>query len=144
MYLSLLVHSKYLLMSVRSWSFSLSDTKLAWFYKKMNVLQGNCCILWIDIAWSLQKLGLLLEKKGCVFTKNGLLNWYSYMIFFLKIPLIFDIENWLWKYNFGAFWRTIIHCRIILKQFPLSMSILGQKSCILADPPTKIPKPNWN
>ena len=24
--------------------------------------------------------------------------------FFEKIRLIFDIENWLWKYNFGTFW----------------------------------------
>ena len=29
------------------------------------------------------------------------------------------------------FWRTISHCRIFLKKIPLSMLILGQKSCIL-------------
>ena len=40
-------------------------------------------------------------------------------------------RNWLWKYNLGTFWQTIIHCRIVLKQFPLSMSIVWQKSCIL-------------
>ena len=22
-----------------------------------------------------------------------------------KIPMIFDIENWLWKSNFGTFWH---------------------------------------
>ena len=29
----------------------------------MNVLQGNCCILRIDKAWGLQKLGIILENK---------------------------------------------------------------------------------
>ena len=64
------------------------------------------------------------------FTKNGLLNWYYLINFcFENIRQFFDIENWLWKY--GTFWQTLIHCRIIFKQFPLSMLILGQKSCIL-------------
>ena len=57
---------------------------------------------------------------------------------------IFDIENWLWKYNFGTFWRSIIHRRIVLRQFPLSMSILGQKPCILGPTIFKIPQPNWH
>ena len=64
--------------------------------------------------------------------------------FFEKIPSIFDIENWLWKYNFGTFWRTIIHRRIVLKQFPLSMLILGQKAWILGPTIFKIPQPNWH
>ena len=66
------------------------------------------------------------------------------MIFFWKIPSSFDIENWLWKYNFGTFWRIIIHCRIVLKQFPLSKLILGQKSCILGPTIFKITEPNWH
>ena len=28
------------------------------------------------------------------------------ILFFEKIQLIFDIENWIWKYNFGTFWWT--------------------------------------
>ena len=40
---------------------------------------------------------LKLEKN--YFTKNGLLNWYSDMIFFEKNPSIYDVENWLWKYD---------------------------------------------
>ena len=64
--------------------------------------------------------------------------------FFEKIPSIFDIENWLWKYDFGTFWRTIIHCRIVLKQFPLSMLILVQKAWILRPTIFKIPPPNWH
>ena len=31
--------------------------------KRMNGLQGNFCILKNDIAWGLQKLGLILENK---------------------------------------------------------------------------------
>ena len=30
---------------------------------KMDLLQENCYILWIDIAWGLQKLGIILEHK---------------------------------------------------------------------------------
>jgi hypothetical protein len=42
--------------------------------------------------WSYQKI---------VFTKDGLLNWYSPMkIFFRKIRIIFDIKKWLWKSEF--------------------------------------------
>ena len=38
-------------MSVKSWSFSLPDTKLAWFYQINEwAFKGNCCILWIDIT----------------------------------------------------------------------------------------------
>ena len=48
------------------------------------------------------------------------------------------------KYNFSTFWRTIIHRNIVLKQFPLSISILGQKSCILGPTIFKIPQPNWH
>ena len=64
--------------------------------------------------------------------------------FFWKIPSIFEIENWFWKYNFGTFWRIVIHCRIVLKQFSLSMLILGQKSCVLGTNTFKIPQPNWD
>ena len=31
----------------------------------MNGLQGNCRILLIDIAWSITKLGIILENKVC-------------------------------------------------------------------------------
>ena len=63
---------------------------------------------------------------------------------FRKIRLIFDFKNWLWKYNFGIFWRTIIHRRILKKQFSLSMLILRQKSCILGPTIFEIPQPNWH
>ena len=36
---------------------------------------------------------------------NVLLNWYFSMKKMIKIPMIFDIENWLWKSNFGTFWH---------------------------------------
>ena len=48
------------------------------------------------------------------------------------------------KVQFGTLWWTIIHHRIVFKQFPLSMSILGQKSCILGPTIFKIPQPNWH
>ena len=90
-------------------------TELAWFFQKKNDLQGNCCILWIDIAWGLQQLGLILESKMVqklsleknVFTKKWSLKLiFLNDFFFEKIPLIFNIENWLWKYDFDTFLQT--------------------------------------
>ena len=67
------------------------------------------------------------------------------MNFFFEIFLsIFDIKNWLWKYDFGTFWRTGISCRIFLNKIPFSMLILGQKPCILDPTFFKIPQPNWH
>ena len=39
----------------------------------------------------------------------------------LFLTLIFEIENWLWRYNFGTFWQTVIHQRIFKEKNPLSM-----------------------
>ena len=50
-------------MLVRSWSFKLLVQNKLDFIKTNNGLQGNCCILKTDIAWGLQKLGLILENK---------------------------------------------------------------------------------
>ena len=79
---------------------SLSYQKNEWAY---------CGILWIEIEWCLQKLDIILENriskklkvgKRC---KNGLLNLYSQMIFFLN-SFIFNIEKSLRKYNSRTFW----------------------------------------
>ena len=47
-----------------------------------------------------------------VFTKVGHLNWYSSMIFFRKIWIIFDIENSLWKSKIGTFWQSVTRWRL--------------------------------
>ena len=57
-----------------------------------------------------QKLGIMALKidfyQKMSITTNVLLSWYSSMKKKIrKIPMIFDIENWLWKWNFG----TMIH-----------------------------------
>ena len=73
--------------------------------------------------------------------------WILYLKILLRIFKYFLVRIYyevLWKYDFGTFWRTIIHRRIVLKQFPLSMLILGQKSCILGPTILKIPQPNWH
>ena len=85
-----------------------------------------------------QKLGMILENKVVqklklekkVFYKKWSPKWIFWNDFFFeKIPSIFDIENWLWKYDFGTFWWTVSHRRIFFKKIPFSMLILGQKSC---------------
>ena len=60
-----------------------------------------------------------------------------------KIPSIFDIENWLWKYNFSTFWQIIIHCRIALKNSCEHVDS-WKRSCILGPTIVKIPQPNWH
>ena len=58
----------------------------------MNGFQGKCCILWIDIAWSLQKLGISLENK--VPPNLKLAKHDINKDFFLNlIKTIFEIEN---------------------------------------------------
>jgi hypothetical protein len=42
-------------------------------------------------------------------SKIDILKW---MFFSEKIQLIFDIQSWLWKYDFGPFLWTVIHRRI--------------------------------
>ena len=63
--------------------------------------------------------------------------------FFDKFQLIFDIENWLWKYNFGTFWETGAPRILKIQRFPLSLLIFVQKSCFLGPTIFEIPQPNW-
>ena len=96
--------------------------------------QGFCSkwILWIDIVWGLQKLGLILESKvvqKLSLEKNGFNKKWSPKLIFLD-------ENFFQKNSVGFWHRKLtlkvqflhFHDRIVLKQFPL---ILGQKSCNL-------------
>ena len=87
------------------------------FGKKSTVLKWNYQILRIGVMASCQKLGISLVINGfknrfyqkMSISTNVLLNWYSSMKKkFRKIPTIFDIENWLWKSNFGTFWQLPI------------------------------------
>ena len=122
-------------------------------WPKINILKGNHCILRIQGAPFRQKLGMIseykvvqkLELEKNVFYKK----WSPKLIFlndffFEKIPSIFDIENWLWKYDFGTFWQTGAPRILKIQQFPLSMLILGQKAFILGPTFFKIPQPNWH
>ena len=82
------------------------------FTQKSTVFKWNWWIVWIDIEWGLQKLGLFLENKvvqKLSLEKTFIRKKSPKLIFldeilFEKIWLIFDVENWLWKYNFGTFW----------------------------------------
>ena len=55
---------------------------------------------------------VILSKKMSI-TKNMLLNWHSSTKKKeRKIWMIFDIENWLWKSNFGTFWQLAINPKL--------------------------------
>ena len=99
------------------------------FAQKSTVVKWNCFILWIDIEWGLQKLGLILESKvvqKLSLEKNVFYKKCSPKLIFLdefffeKIWLIFDIENWLWKYNFGTFWGPGTMSIYKIQQFHLN------------------------
>ena len=92
--------------------------------------------------WSngeLSKIGHHFNNKvisKLMLSKNVLLYWYSSMK--KKNRMIFDIEIWLWKSNFGTFWYlqiTLIH-KIL--QFPLGMLTFSQKAFSLENSITGI------
>ena len=52
-------------------------------------------------------------------TNNVLLNWYYLMEKKLrKLRMIFDIENWLWKSNFGTLWHLPVSPINKIQKFP--------------------------
>ena len=52
--------------------------------------------------------------------------------------MIFDIENWLWKSNFGIFWHLPATTICKTQKFPLGLLILRQKSFQICTPAWKI------
>ena len=91
-------------------------------------------ILWQYGLWSFQAGGTKLER----FLYKNLhrkwlnfeLNWYYYSMKkkLRKIRIIFDIESWLLKSNFGTFWQFTVNPKLKLQSFPLDMLILRQES----------------
>ena len=74
------------------------------FAQKSTVVKWNCCILWIDIVWSLQKLGIILESK--VVQKLSL----EKNVFNKKVSpkLIFLYDFWHWKLTLKVqFWHFL-------------------------------------
>ena len=81
----------------------------------INILKENHCILWNDIAVSRQKLGIILENK--MFKKLKLSKKTFYKKCAPKLIVlnekknlknsisIFDIETWLWMWDFCTFWQ---------------------------------------
>ena len=75
-------------------------------------------------------------------TKNVLLNWYSSMKKKLrKIWMIFDIENWLWKSNFGTFWHLSITSILKFNHFLWVCWFLGKNLSNFVSPVGKLHNP---
>ena len=123
------------------------------FCPRINVVKGILLKKILRLMPAHQKLGMVSENKVVqklklekkVFYKK----WSPKLIFlneffFENFLSIFDIKNWLWKYDFGTFWWTGIGRRIFLNKIPFSMLILGQKPCILDPTIFKILQPNWH
>ena len=82
------------------------------FAQKSTVVNWNCCILWIDIAWGLQKLGLILESKvvqKLSLEKNAFnKKWSSKLIF---------LDNFFfWKYSVD-FWHRKLTLKVRVWHF---------------------------
>ena len=111
------------------------------FGQESTVVKWNYQILGLHPVAVRQKLGVILvikwfknwSKEKMLFTKKVRLNWYSSMkIFLVKIQMIFDIENSLWKSKIGTFWRTVTRCGDSKSgNFVWLQMILGQKPCFL-------------
>ena len=123
------------------------------FWPKINILKGNHCILRIRGAPVRQKLSMILEnrvvqklklEKVWFFTNNGLLNWYSWMIFFLK--------------KFHWFWHRKLTLKVLFRHFltnhnslqdcfkTISFQHVYSWAKILHFRTTifKVPPPNWH
>ena len=61
-------------------------------------------------------------------------------LFFEKIQLIFDIENWLWKYDFGTFWGQFTK----YSNFTWIKLIFEKKPCILGPIKQETQWHNWH
>ena len=121
------------------------------FCPKINILIKETIIFWE--YGERQFLGMILENKvvqKLKLEKNVFKKWSPKLIFlndfffFEKIPLICDIENWLWKYDFGIFRQTGAPRILKIQRFPLSMACSWQKAYILGPTIFKIPQPNWH
>ena len=63
--------------------------------------------MWIDIAWGLQKFGIILENKVPPNLKHDFCKSFflskKVLVFFYQKETIFEIENWLWQYKIHQF-----------------------------------------
>ena len=81
-------------------------------------------------------LGIILENKVVrkLSLKQKMVSQIDILRWFFLIRLILDIENWLWKYNFGTFWQTVSHWRILKKKSFEYVDLA--KNLAFSDPPT--------
>ena len=99
------------------------------FCPRIDMLKRNRCILRIREAPVCQKLGMILENE--VLQK-------------LKLEFFFYKKRSPKLMFLNCFFFSFEKIPLILKiqRFPLSMSILGQKACILGPTIFKISQPN--
>ena len=74
-------------------NFQERGTQLEIFFPRVNIFKGSYCILWIVIVrnWALSHKIKRLKNRNYQNTCS------------LKILMIFQMENWLWKSDFGTF-----------------------------------------
>ena len=77
---------------------------------------------------------LKLEKNVCYKKWFPKLIFLNVIFFFEKIPLILDIENWLWKYNFATFWGSVAMSIYKIQQFHLNTVDIWVKTLVFKDP----------
>ena len=76
------------------------------FCPKINIFAQRKLLYCIDIASRHQKLDSILGVHVLKIVKNKKYAPKLILLFFFrKIQMILDIENWLWKSDFGTFWQ---------------------------------------
>ena len=119
------------------------------FAQKSTVVKWNCFILWIDIVWGLQNLGLILESKvvqKLSLEKNGFNKKCSPKLiflndfFFVKIRLKIDFES-----TILALFEALALCQFTkYSNFIWTQLIFEQKLCFLGSIKRETPWRNWH
>ena len=71
-----------------------------------------------------------------MFWNNRFIELHTLVTFFRnkkmrKIPIIFDIENWLWKSNFSTFWKLAINQKLKMQNFPFGTYVASYAKIFL-------------
>ena len=101
-----------------------------------------------SMIYGSSKSAKIVLSKSIFYVKNfsKKKNWYQFRRpFFVKKTFFSNFNFWtpLFSKIIPNFWWTVIHWWILLNCFPLSMLILGQKSCFLRPTIFEIPQLNW-
>ena len=137
-------HAKYISLCLYKCQFGCGILKMVGpkmqdFCPRIDKLKGNRCILRIRVAPVCQKVPKSYFQSQFSMSNINLGDHFLWKTFFSN----FNFWTTLFSKIMPNFWRTGAPRILKIQRFPLSMSFLGQKACILGPTIFKIPQPNW-